>query len=1555
MDNYVWTHLHTMYSNGVTNIDSITDYTEYIDYAKKLGMKAICFTEHGNVFSWLHKKEYAEKQGLKYIHGIEAYITETLDEKIRDNYHCVLIAKNYDGVKEINQLSSISFDREDNHFYYMPRITFDELKNTSDNIFITTACLGGILHNGNADIKDDFVSFLIANKHRCFLEIQHHNVPEQIEYNKYLYELHKSTGLPLIAGTDTHALNDSHMEGRAILQIAKDVHFSEEEKWDLTAKSLDELIAAYKTQNSLPMNVVMDAINNTNVIAEQVEEFVVDRSYKYPHLWEDPESEIWAKIRMGVVRRGIEDYPNYGDYLERIDYEMETYKHNGAIDFMLLMTDILDWCRENDIGIGYGRGSVNGSVIAWLLGITEMDSIKHNLNFERFLNQERVSLSDIDTDFPPSDIEKVKQYLYERHGLYCSDIITFNTISDKGAIRDVGRALDMSLDEVSNICNTVDNPARYATARKKYQKLFKYVDLVKGTIVSIGSHPCGTIVADAEISDVIGTCTTKTSSYRISQINMKEVDSLNYVKLDLLKLDTIELINNTCKLANIERVTPDNINVEDDRVWDAMRKDTTSIFQWEQSSGSDYIKKLMNPETLNNFRAYNPKLDRMTLFSIGNSAIRPAGASYREDLAQGKVRLTGCKPIDDFLKPTFGYLVFQEQIISFLHEYCGFTMGQADVVRRCVDENTLITMATGDTKKIKNIKVGDEVQCFTENGFATTSTVTNVFDNGEKDVVKITTNNDYTILATKEHKVLTQNGWKQVGELTETDYLMAPSFTCRHIDGLRPNQRLSGDDLALLGLLLGDGCMCGDPSSISFVNSDVALIDRFKECVANRLRHHDKNDCEFYVDKVDGKTVDKIYSIKIKTKAYKMSVYNLIKKYNMDKQSADKFIPDEIIKYPADEKIKMLLGGLFSTDGGFLNNTNAIEYSSISERLAHNIKQLLLKFGIYSYTYKSYVKAYDYYCYKVRVSQRDALLKFKEFVLPYVIGNKKTRYLDIINRNSDILSYNYILPNEYVNEIKSASVESGISFNSIGIDVKNNTVTDTKAKAIAQDLYCPKTYQMLMAQYEPMRIKKIEHFGVSHVYDISVDKYHNYIANGVIVHNCFAKKTGTEEWLPIIKNGGYPVGGGKNFIKGYIATMKERYGIPEEKSEEDITAFIQVIEDASNYLFSLNHSQPYSYEGYASGWLREYYPLEFLTAALNINRDNGDKTRQLTQYASRRGIRVVSPKFRYSRADYFCDKEQNKIYKGIGSIKQIGSNVADSLYGLKDKKYDSFTELLYDILGKVNTRQRDVLIKIGFFQEFGDINYLLEVAKLFDAWAGRKTIKATEAEAAGIPKSVMVVNCEKFTEDRVKEFDYKRYIADNGIEINLGKYTGRTGKINSLRIMRDLNVSEDVSFDYATKITAGAYSGVNIRNILKEYEKLVEIEPCSFNQMITYQLENLGYIDYVNPRINRNYVVVTDLDTKYSPKFKAYRLCDGKVCAFKAHGKSSRNKSHTLMKNHPFADGDILRMCKYSMKPKMKKVDGEWVKDPTSRDVWLDQYVVIKDFDYEMKIGVAYA
>lgn len=183
---YTLYHLHSDLSNGVTNIDSVTKYGEYIERAKECGMKAMAFTEHGSVFEWWHKKSAIEAAGMKYIHGIEAYLTLNIDEKIRDNYHCVLLAKNYDGFLELNSLVSKSFCRTDNHFYYVPRITFNELFATSDNIIITTACVGGVLGKGDEQVQQYYLDFLERNKHRCFLEVGHHMDEKQVTYNEKL-------------------------------------------------------------------------------------------------------------------------------------------------------------------------------------------------------------------------------------------------------------------------------------------------------------------------------------------------------------------------------------------------------------------------------------------------------------------------------------------------------------------------------------------------------------------------------------------------------------------------------------------------------------------------------------------------------------------------------------------------------------------------------------------------------------------------------------------------------------------------------------------------------------------------------------------------------------------------------------------------------------------------------------------------------------------------------------------------------------------------------------------------------------------------------------------------------------------------------------------------------------------------------------------------------------------------------------------------------------------------------------------------------------------------
>jgi DNA polymerase-3 subunit alpha len=705
--NFVVYHLHSDLSNGVTNIDSVTKYKEYVEYAKSLGMTALAFAEHGNIFEWVHKKEAIEAAGMKYIHAAEVYLTTDKDaeNKHRDNYHCVLIAKNYDGVKELNRLISSSFNRDDYHYYYAPRISFDELYTTSDNIIITTACLGGVLNKADNSLKTEFLKFLVKNKHRCYLEVQHHNCVDQANYNKVLYAIHQKTGIPLIAGTDTHCLNDTHIGGRSILQKAKNVFFSDEESWDLTFKTYEELVEAYRKQNALPEDVYLNAIENTNVMAESIEPFKLDYSKKYPKLYNDSEKALKEKIVNGIKNRGIDKYDNFNEYKKKIQYELETYKYNGAMDFLLLEEDYKSALKKQGVSYGYSRGSVSGSIIAYLLGITEVDSIKYNLNFERFMNKERVSLADVDTDWSKKDRYKVREYLFNKEGLYCCDIITFNTIALKGAIKDVGRALGMSVDETQALSDAVYQDENKKDCIddfyiKKYPELFKYVDIVKGTIVSIGNHPAGLVVSPFPIDEWFGLCTTKTNENMISQINMKELDGLQFVKLDVLGLDCVGLINETCDLAGIPRITPDNISFDDKKVWNEIRDDCTMIFQFESSYAGDYIKQLFSDETIAKIKEQNENFSYIDLMSMANGAIRPAGASYRDELSTGKYHDNGHEALNKFLAPTLGYLVYQEQIIEFLHSFCGYTMGEADIVRRGFAKKT------GTDKFIPKIKDG---------------------------------------------------------------------------------------------------------------------------------------------------------------------------------------------------------------------------------------------------------------------------------------------------------------------------------------------------------------------------------------------------------------------------------------------------------------------------------------------------------------------------------------------------------------------------------------------------------------------------------------------------------------------------------------------------------------------------------------------------------------------------------------------------------------------------------------------------------------------------------
>lgn len=817
--NYVVFHCHTMLSNGTTIMDSVTRFQDYVNEAKKCGMTALAISEHGSVFEWKHKKDAIEAAGMKYIHAEEFYLTESIiwrtvdsadyhpenyddlvkaarksakgdekkfseslarridkaladvlkandikrkkgackvffdernlrekdgvwyanyidsdvilpidissvvkerDEKRRDNYHCVLIAKNYQGFLELNKLMSISFNN-DGHNYYSPRITFDELFATSDNIIISTACVASPLCRGTDTARQKYLDFLIKNKHRVFLEVQHHDTDKQRAYNLELYELSKKYGIPMIAATDTHCLNKVHELGRKYYQLRKGVTFDDEAGWDLTWKSFDQLVDAFEVQGALPKEVYMEAINNTNVMADMVEPIELDKSFKYPRISKNAAEDLYKKIYdCAREKKPLIERHTPEEIKARLDMEFETYKSIDACDYMLLEKYIVDWCHSNDIWLGPGRGSVTGALSAYVMGITEMDSLKYDLKFWRFMSKDKYSLGDIDLDHAKADREKVKYFLLHDHldlpNIKTAEIITFNTIQLKGAIRDMGGALNMPLDVVDKIAKAVHEVTveeeKFSTIddsyRKKYPKLFELVDIVTGVVTSIGSHPSGVLVADRDIYSELGCCYLKDDPYPVCVLNMKELDSLNWVKWDVLGLDNVGIINNTCKLANIPRVNPDNIPEDDVNVWNSIRDDTSLIFQWNSNFGSQTMKKLFSDETIAKIKKVYPNITYIDLFSFGNALIRPCGKSQYDSAVNGEITPTGVKDIDDLLSSELNRCLFQEDIMSFVMQFCGYNFIQADKLRKIIgkklgtkEQIPIVKKAFEDNAKVK--------------------------------------------------------------------------------------------------------------------------------------------------------------------------------------------------------------------------------------------------------------------------------------------------------------------------------------------------------------------------------------------------------------------------------------------------------------------------------------------------------------------------------------------------------------------------------------------------------------------------------------------------------------------------------------------------------------------------------------------------------------------------------------------------------------------------------------------------------------------------------------
>ncbi|MGL5713832.1 MAG: hypothetical protein ACRCX2_12490, partial [Paraclostridium sp.] len=487
--------------------------------------------------------------------------------------------------------------------------------------------------------------------------------------------------------------------------LSKGQSYGNEDTFDLTLKTRDELVVAFRNQGVLTEEEIETAINNTNVLDDMIESFELDYSFKYPTDYQDEFKEMNDRISVA-----LNDIPDelIETYVSRVEEEIESFSKVGMVGFMLYMADIGDFCKSEGIPYGPGRGSCTGSLVAYLLGITDVDPIIWQTNFARFVNDSRISLGDIDVDFSPEDRAKVYAYIRNRSTDSKSCYIgTFGKLSTKSIIDNVSRALNKNLEEVAEIkrgyaeiekregildrkyenggCSEREYEEEKAVLEKemseyisKFDDIFYYYKGLKGVIITAGIHACGFVGSPIDVRKNIGLRYDKKQDKWISQCDMKAIDSVNFVKFDVLSLKTLQVIKHTYKLLDKPIPRASEIDWNDRDVFNSMATSPVGLFQMESSSSFGHL------------RNFNPT--RLTEISLLNALVRPSCDSFRQEAIERLYHENPSEEINTLFKDSFGYLVYQEQIISFLQEICGFTGQEADNVRRFIGKKDMVSL-----------------------------------------------------------------------------------------------------------------------------------------------------------------------------------------------------------------------------------------------------------------------------------------------------------------------------------------------------------------------------------------------------------------------------------------------------------------------------------------------------------------------------------------------------------------------------------------------------------------------------------------------------------------------------------------------------------------------------------------------------------------------------------------------------------------------------------------------------------------------------------------------
>ena len=698
-------HVHTQFSllDGSSKIEEITQR------AKELGMDSLAITDHGNMYGVIDFYRAANNIGIKPILGCEVYMApgSRFDKEVGVSedryYHLILLAENNEGYANLMKIVSAGFV---DGFYYKPRVDYEILEQYHEGIICLSACLAGevqklLARNFYAEACEAARRYeAIFGKGNYFLELQDHGIPEQKLVNQLLMRMHAELDIPLVATNDVHYTYAEDAEAHDVLlciQTGKKVTDEDRMRYEggqFYLKSEEEMKALFP--------YAPEALENTHKIAERCHVEIEFGVTKLPH-FEVPEGyDSWTYLNHlcdeGLVRRYGD---RAGELRERLDYELNIIRTMGYVDYFLIVWDFINYSKEHGIAVGPGRGSAAGSIVAYCLAITDIDPIRYNLLFERFLNPERVSMPDIDVDFCYERRPEVIDYVMDKYGKdRVVQIVTFGTMAARGVIKDVGRALDISFAKTDMLSKMVPNELGI-TLDKALQMNKEFADIyeqdaevhylidtckrLEGLPRHTSMHAAGVVIGSRPLSEFVplsrasdGTITT--------QFTMTTIEELGLLKMDFLGLRTLTVIQNAERLVNAGRKKADpnapefkinEIDYNDKEVLDMIGSGhCEGIFQLESSGMKSFMKEL-KPTCLEDMIA-------------GISLYRPGPMDFIPKYIEGKNnpdKITYATPeLEPILAPTYGCIVYQEQVMQIVRDLAGYTMGRSDLVRRAMSK-----------------------------------------------------------------------------------------------------------------------------------------------------------------------------------------------------------------------------------------------------------------------------------------------------------------------------------------------------------------------------------------------------------------------------------------------------------------------------------------------------------------------------------------------------------------------------------------------------------------------------------------------------------------------------------------------------------------------------------------------------------------------------------------------------------------------------------------------------------------------------------------------------